>query len=50
MKRTLEQIKAAKPLIDYDGRYSIPAWTTSMFIDAMYAEMTSAPATTTAAK
>ncbi len=38
-KMTLEQVKAAKPTVDYDGRYSIPSWTTSMFIDALYAEL-----------
>lgn len=48
MKRTLEQVKAAKPLVDYDARYSTPAWTTSMFIDAMYADMSKAPAATAA--
>jgi glyoxylase-like metal-dependent hydrolase (beta-lactamase superfamily II) len=49
MKRTLEQVKAAKPLVDYDARYSTPSWTTSMFIDAMYAEMTGAAPKATAA-
>ena len=39
MKRSLEEVKAAKPLVDHEGRYSIPSWTTSMFIDAMYTEM-----------
>jgi hypothetical protein len=48
MKRTLEQVKAAKPLVDYDARYSTPSWTTSMFIEAMYAEMTGAAPKSTA--
>ncbi|MBI4263449.1 MAG: hypothetical protein HY657_03655 [Acidobacteria bacterium] len=38
-QRSLEQVKAARPLIDYDGRYSVPEWTASMFIDALYAEL-----------
>jgi glyoxylase-like metal-dependent hydrolase (beta-lactamase superfamily II) len=35
---TLEQIKAAKPTSDYDGRYGSTAgpWTTDMFISAVY--------------
>ena len=39
MKRSLEQVKAARPLIDYEGRYGVPEWTASMFIDALYAEL-----------
>jgi hypothetical protein len=36
--RTLEQIKAAKPSLDYDVRYgsSTGPWTTEMFIEAVY--------------
>jgi hypothetical protein len=35
---TLEQVKAARPTIDYDGLYgaSTGAWTTDMFIEAVY--------------
>ena len=35
---TLEQVKAAKPTADYDGRYGATAgpWTTDMFIEAVY--------------
>ena len=35
---TLEQVKAAKPTADYDGRYGATTgpWTTEMFIEAMY--------------
>jgi glyoxylase-like metal-dependent hydrolase (beta-lactamase superfamily II) len=35
---TLEQVKAAKPTADYDGRYGATSgpWTTNMFIEAMY--------------
>jgi cyclase len=36
--RTLEQVKAARPTLDYDGRYGATSgpWTTDMFIDAVY--------------
>jgi cyclase len=35
---TLEQVKAARPTLDYDGRYGATtgSWTTEMFIDAVY--------------
>ncbi len=35
---TLEQVKAAKPTLDYDGRWgsNTGPWTTSMFIEAVY--------------
>jgi len=35
---TLEQVKAAKPTADYDGRYGAATgtWTTDMFIEAVY--------------
>lgn len=33
---TLEQIKAARPTLDYDGRYSSPDWTGDMFIEAVH--------------
>jgi cyclase len=34
---TLEQVKAARPTLDYDGRYGEdPGWTTDMFIEAAY--------------
>jgi glyoxylase-like metal-dependent hydrolase (beta-lactamase superfamily II) len=35
---TLEQIKAARPTLDFDGRYGATtgAWTTSMFLDAVH--------------
>jgi glyoxylase-like metal-dependent hydrolase (beta-lactamase superfamily II) len=35
---TLEQVKTAKPTMDFDGRYGSNTgfWTTSMFIDAVY--------------
>jgi glyoxylase-like metal-dependent hydrolase (beta-lactamase superfamily II) len=35
---TLEQVRAARPTLDFDGRYgsTTGAWTTSMFIEAVY--------------
>jgi hypothetical protein len=36
--KTLQEIKAAKPTIDYDPRYgkTTGPWTTDMFIEAVY--------------
>jgi hypothetical protein len=41
MKRTsmtLDQVKAARPIRDYDGRYGATTgpWTTDMFVEAVY--------------
>ncbi|MBI4264392.1 MAG: MBL fold metallo-hydrolase [Acidobacteria bacterium] len=38
---TLEQVKAARPTLDYDGRYRATAgeWTTDRFIEAVYREL-----------
>jgi glyoxylase-like metal-dependent hydrolase (beta-lactamase superfamily II) len=46
-KMTLDQIKAARPTLDYDGRYGSDtgAWTTAMFIEAMYREFSQTGAT-----
>jgi hypothetical protein len=35
---TLEQVKAARPTLDYDPRYNTPGafWTAEMFVDAAY--------------
>jgi len=46
-KMTLEQVKAARPTLDYDGRYGSDAgpWTTAVFIEAIYREMSGSPAT-----
>jgi hypothetical protein len=35
---TLEQVKAAKPTMDYDGIYGADKgfWTTDMFVEAAY--------------
>jgi cyclase len=37
---TLDQIKAAKPTLDYDTRYDNPAWTKDMFVTAVYQSLT----------
>jgi cyclase len=39
--RTLEQIKAARPTLDYDPRYGAASgpWTTAMFIEAVYQDL-----------
>ncbi len=38
---TLEQVKATRPTLDYDARYGSDggAWTTAMFVEAIYNEM-----------
>src|SRR5580704_12983058 len=45
--KTLEQIKAMRPTLDYDGIYGSTTgpWTTGMFIDEVYKEVTAKPAT-----
>ena len=42
---TLEQVKAAKPTADYDGRYGATSgfWTTDMFVDAVYRSLSPPP-------
>ncbi len=42
-KMTLAQIEAAQPTLDYDARYgaSTPAWSKDMFLEAVYADLTS---------
>ena len=39
---TLAQVKAARPTLDYDGRYGATAgeWTTDQFVDAVYRSLT----------
>jgi cyclase len=41
---TLEQVKAARPTLDYDGRYGAKtgSWTTDMFVDAVYRNLSAA--------
>jgi cyclase len=40
-KMTLDQVKAAKPTLDYDGRYGSDTgpWTTAMFVEAVYRDL-----------
>jgi glyoxylase-like metal-dependent hydrolase (beta-lactamase superfamily II) len=42
---TLDQIKAAKPTMDFDGRYGSTTgpWTTNMFVEAVYRSLTQKP-------
>lgn len=44
---TLEEVKAARPSIDYDTRFgaNTGAWTTDMFIEAIYTSLKNQPAT-----
>jgi len=44
--KTLDQIKALHPTLDYDGNYGSTSgpWTTDMFLDAVYKEVTAKPA------
>jgi glyoxylase-like metal-dependent hydrolase (beta-lactamase superfamily II) len=39
--RSLDEVKAAKPTLDYDPRYGNPkgAWTTDMFVEAVYRDL-----------
>jgi glyoxylase-like metal-dependent hydrolase (beta-lactamase superfamily II) len=38
-KMTLDQVKAARPTLDYDGRYNTPDSPAATFIEAIYREM-----------
>jgi glyoxylase-like metal-dependent hydrolase (beta-lactamase superfamily II) len=46
---TLDQIKAARPTLEYDALYGATAgpWTTDMFYQALYQELTARPAAAT---
>ena len=35
-KMTLEQVKAARPTLEYDGLFATPGWTTDQFVEAVY--------------
>jgi len=35
---TLEQVKAKRPVLGWEGRYSRPEWTTDMLVETMYEE------------
>jgi glyoxylase-like metal-dependent hydrolase (beta-lactamase superfamily II) len=37
---TIAQVKAARPAIGWEARYSRPGWTTDMFIETVYPEFT----------
>jgi hypothetical protein len=51
---TLEQVKAARPALDYEGRYGSDtgSWTTAMFIEGIYKDLSKGrkPAATRSAK
>jgi glyoxylase-like metal-dependent hydrolase (beta-lactamase superfamily II) len=49
-KMTLEQVRAARPTLDYDGRYGSDTgpWTTAMFVEAVYREFSQAGASSAA--
>ena len=42
---TLQQVKAARPTMDFDGRYgsTTGSWTTDMFVEAVYKSLTQKP-------
>jgi glyoxylase-like metal-dependent hydrolase (beta-lactamase superfamily II) len=40
--RTLAQVKAAKPTLDFDGVFATPTWTTDQFIEAVYKDLSKA--------
>ncbi len=42
---TLDQVRAAKPTLDYDARYGTDtgSWTTAMFVDTVYRNLTPTP-------
>ncbi len=44
--KSLDQVKASKPTLDYDGIYGANSgpWTTDMFIDAVYRSLSAASA------
>jgi cyclase len=43
---SLDQVRAARPTLDWDPRYGAAAgpWTTAMFVEAVYRNLTAAPA------
>jgi glyoxylase-like metal-dependent hydrolase (beta-lactamase superfamily II) len=42
--RTLAQVKAAKPTLDFDGVFANPKWTTDQFVEAVYKDLSKAAA------
>ena len=45
---TLEQVKAANPTVDYDGRYSTAFLPANSFVDAVYRSLQNTPGATAA--
>jgi cyclase len=41
---TLQQVKAAKPTLDFDGVFTNPTWTTDQFVEAVYRDLSRAAA------
>jgi len=39
---TLAQVKSARPVLEYEKRYSQPEWTTDMFVEAVYNDLSQA--------
>ena len=37
--RTLAQVKAARPTLEFDGVFAVPTWTAEQFIDAVYRDL-----------
>lgn len=48
--RTLEQVKAGSPALEYDKRYSQPDWTAEMFVEAIYKDLAKSVKPAAAAK
>jgi len=44
---TLDQVKAARPALEYEQLYSRPDWTTDMFVEAVYKDLQQTSALTT---
>lgn len=42
---TLQQVLAARPTRDYDGRFASPSWTPEQFVTAIFRSLESVPAT-----
>jgi glyoxylase-like metal-dependent hydrolase (beta-lactamase superfamily II) len=47
---TLAQVKAARPALEYEKRYSQPDWTTDMFVEAVYNDLSQAAKSKAAGK
>jgi len=42
--KSLQEVKAARPVLGWEGRYNQPGWTVDMFLEAIYPEFAKAPA------